>query len=123
MWKRIGFDNFDKMLLKKEEGSSNTGRCATGMSREYIARDPRTGRPINVGGSRRKSRKRDVEEGPWMAIPQQAVIPLAKGEIETYRVGWKEKDYHMKQLDGIKALSILSGVMAHEAHKKELTRL
>ena len=116
MWKRIGFHNFDKILLKKEAGSSNTGRCATGMSREYIARDPRTGRPINVGGSRRKSRKRSVEEGPWMAIPQQAVIPLAKGEIETYRVGWKEKDYHMKQLDGIKALSILSGVMAHEAH-------
>ena len=86
------------------------------MSREYIARDPRTGRPINVGSSRRRTKKSDVKEGPWMAIPQQAVIPLATGEIETYRVGWKEKDYHMSRLDGVKALSKLSGVLAHEGH-------
>ena len=86
------------------------------MSREYIARDPRTGRPINTGGGRRKARRSDLKEGPWMAIPQQAVIPLATGEIETYRVGWKEKDYHMGRLDGIKALSNLSGVLAHNGH-------
>lgn len=86
------------------------------MSRDYIARDPRTGRPINVGQGRRKSKRSDLKEGPWMAIPQQAVIPLATGEIETYRVGWKEKDYHMTRLDGIKALSILSGALAHDGH-------
>ena len=86
------------------------------MSREYVARDPRTGRPINVGGGSRKSKRSTVAEGPWMAIPQQAVIPLATGEIETYRVGWKEKDYQMTRLDGIKALSILSGVLAHKGH-------
>ncbi len=86
------------------------------MSREYIARDPRTGRPINVGGGRRKSKVSDLDEGPWMAIPQQAVIPLATGEIETYRVAWKEKDYHMTRLDGIMALSVLSGVLAHKGH-------
>jgi hypothetical protein len=51
-----------------------------------------------------------------MVIPQQAVIPLATGQIESYRVGWKEKDYQMNQLDGIKALSILSGVLAHDGH-------
>ena len=87
------------------------------MSREYIARDPRTGRPINVGSSRRRSKKREVREGPWMAIPPQAVIPLATGQIETYKVGWKEKDHHMSRLDGIKALSNLAGKMAHEGHR------
>ena len=87
------------------------------MSREYIARDPRTGRPINVGSKRRKGKKREVREGPWMAIPPQAVIPLAIGEIETYKVGWKEKDHHMRRLDGIKALSNLAGAMAIEGHK------
>lgn len=86
------------------------------MSRDYIARDPRTGRPINVGSGRRKAKRSEVKEGPWMAIPQQAVIPLATGQIESYRVGWKEKDYHMTRLDGIKALSILSGVLAHDGH-------
>lgn len=87
------------------------------MSREYIARDPRTGRPINVGSNRRQRKKREVREGPWMAIPPQAVIPLATGELEEYKVGWKEKDHYMGRLDGIKALSNLAGTMAIEGHK------
>ena len=87
------------------------------MSREYIARDPRTGRPINVGSSRRQRKKREVREGPWMAIPPQAVIPLATGELDEYKVGWKEKDHYMGRLDGIKALSNLAGAMAIEGHK------
>ena len=86
------------------------------MSRDYIARDPRTGRPINVGGGRKKSKRSTGKEGPWMAIPQQAVIPLATGEIDTYRVAWKEKDFQMGRIDGIKALSVLSGVLAHKGH-------
>ena len=61
------------------------------MSREYIARDPRTGRPINVGGGRRQSKKREIREGPWMAIPPQAVIPLITGEIESYRSRMERK--------------------------------
>ena len=61
------------------------------MFREYIARDPRTGRPINVGSNRRQRKKREVREGPWMAIPPQAVIPLATGELNEYKVGYKEK--------------------------------
>ena len=69
------------------------------MSREYIARDPRTGRPINVGSNRRQRKKRQVREGPWMAIPPQAVIPLATGELKEYKVGWKEKDHYMQRLD------------------------
>ncbi len=87
------------------------------MSREYIARDPRTGRPINVGPAKTRSRKRSVKQGPWMAIPQQAVIPLATGELESYRVGWMEKDYQMTRLDAIKALSILSGPLAIKGHR------
>ena len=87
------------------------------MSREYIARDPRTGRPINVGGGRRQSKKREIRDGPWMALPTQAVIPLATGQIESYKVAWKEKDHEMKKLDGIRGLSNLGGAMAREAHK------
>ena len=87
------------------------------MSREYIARDPRTGRPINVGGGRRQSKKREIRDGPWMALPPQAVIPLATGQIESYKVAWKEKDHEMNNLDGIRGLSNLGGSMAREAHK------
>jgi hypothetical protein len=105
-----------RSYIKKRRVHVLRGYARFDMSREYIARDPRTGRPINVGGGQRRSKLSDVEEGPWMAIPQQAVIPLATGEIEAYRVGWKEKDYQMTRLDGIKALSILSGVLAHQGH-------
>lgn len=87
------------------------------MSRKYIARDPRTGRPINVGSRRRQSKKKEVREGPWMAIPAQEVIPLATGDIETYKVAWKENDYYLQRIEGIKALSNLAGVLAHEGHQ------
>tara|TARA_B100000282_G_C31711949_1_gene481550 strand:- start:54 stop:1148 length:1095 start_codon:yes stop_codon:yes gene_type:complete len=52
-----------------------------------------------------------------MAIPPQAVIPLATGELNEYKVGWKEKDHFMGRIDGIKALSNLAGAMAIEGHK------
>jgi len=86
------------------------------MAREYIARDPKTGNPINVGSGYRKKKKKPTEIGPWMALPNDAVIPLAKGEIETYRVSWKDRVHHLGKLDAIKALSKLSGMMAHMGH-------
>ena len=86
------------------------------MERDYIARDPKTGKPINVGSGYRKKRKKPTEVGPWMAIPNDAVLPLATGELNTYRVSWKDRVYHMSKMDGIKAISNLSGVYAHKGH-------
>lgn len=86
------------------------------MARDYIARDPKTGKPINVGSGYKKRKKSNVETGPWMALPSDAVIPLASGEIESYRVSWKDKVHHLSRIDAIKALSKLSGVLAHKGH-------
>jgi len=86
------------------------------MARDYIARDPKTGKPINVGSGYRKKKKKPTEVGPWMAIPNDAVLPLATGELSTFRVSWKDKVYHMNKLDGIKAISNLSGIYAHKGH-------
>ena len=52
------------------------------MSKEYIARDPRTGKPLNVSRSKSKKQYIETEQGPWMAIPDIDIIPLAIGEIE-----------------------------------------
>ena len=87
------------------------------MSREYIARDPRTGRPINVGGGRGRKKKVTADQGPHVALPPQVVIPLATGEIENYRVSWKEKDHYLVRNDGIKALANLSGKLAYDGHQ------
>ena len=56
------------------------------MAREYVALDPKTGKPINVGSGRRKKKKKSTDEGPWMAIPNETVLSLAKGDKDSVRV-------------------------------------
>ncbi|HIF46151.1 MAG TPA: hypothetical protein EYQ73_05080 [Candidatus Poseidoniales archaeon] len=86
------------------------------MSRDFVARDPRTGRPIFAGRGDSSRKKVKVETGPYQALPPQVVIPLATGEIESYRVAFMEQDHTLGRLDGIRALSNLSGALAHQGH-------
>ena len=86
------------------------------MAREYVALDPKTGKPINVGSGRRKKKKKSTDEGPWMAIPNETVLSLAKGDKDSVRVSWKDKVHIMTKIDGIKAISKLSGIYAHKGH-------
>ena len=89
------------------------------LSREYIARDPRTGLPLNVG-NKKKSRKKvlqKTETGPWQGLRKQDIIPLAKGDIKTAKSVWTDKDYQLTQADGVRALQMLKGFASKEAHK------
>ena len=52
------------------------------MAREYIARDPRTGRPLNVAKPKRVDKTIVSETGPWVSIADADVFPLARGEID-----------------------------------------
>ena len=76
------------------------------LSRDYIARDPRTGLPINVGSGKKTKTKATTktERGPWQGLRKQDIIPLAKGEIESAKSVWTERDYHLTQVDGVRAL-------------------
>ena len=51
------------------------------MTREYIARDPRTGKPLNVGRSKSKKQYIEAQEGPWLAIKDSDIVALANGAI------------------------------------------
>ena len=95
------------------------------MSREYIARDPRTGLPISVGSEEKtKTNINDkTERGPWQGLRKQDIIPLAKGEIESAKSVWTERDYHLTQVDGVRALQRLKGFASTEAHKVLLSSL
>ena len=93
------------------------------MSKEYIARDPRTGKPLNVSRSKSKKQYIETEQGPWMAIPDLDIIPLAIGEIEECKIPWRSKDYHLTRKDGIMALTRIKGARANEAHKALLLGL
>ena len=49
------------------------------MSREYIARDPRTGRPLTKGRSKDETDIRLLlpPEGAWRVVPESEIISLA----------------------------------------------
>jgi hypothetical protein len=83
---------------------------------EYIARDPRTGRPIHTAAPKRKVKGQKVPEGPFFAIPAEQIIPLACGKIDTITVRWRGKEHLMYRCDGIQALVRLHGRDAWEGH-------
>ena len=51
--------------------------------RDYIAKDPRTGKPLRAGSLRKK--KIDLAyrpiEGPWDALQLDRILPLATGSV------------------------------------------
>ena len=93
------------------------------MTRDYIARDPRTGKPLNVGKSKSKKQYIEAQEGPWLAINEPDIIPLANGNINDYNVSWRSKQYVLTREDGILGLTRLKGHKAMEAHTSLLKAL
>ena len=93
------------------------------MTREYIARDPRTGKPLNVGKSKSKKQYIEAQEGPWLAIKDSDIVPLANGAISQYEVSWRSKKYELTREDGIIGLTRIKGHRAVEAHAALLMAL
>lgn len=93
------------------------------MSREYIARDPRTGKPLNVAKSKSKKQYIETQEGPWLAVNDSDIIPLSNGDISSYEVSWRSKKYQLLREDGIIGLTRIKGHRAVEAHKSLLRAL
>ncbi|MBN16639.1 MAG: hypothetical protein CMB37_00560 [Euryarchaeota archaeon] len=88
--------------------------------KEYIARDPKTGKPLRSGRKRRHGVDLAYKpgDGPWDAIPLNEVIPLAKGKTDLISVSWRDNERLMRQSDGIRALPRIRGSnqgLAHEA--------
>ena len=87
--------------------------------REYIARDPKTGKPLSTG--RKRSHGLDLAyrpgEGAWDAIPLDRILPLANGEFEVESVIWKDKERLIRRTDAIRALPRVRGKNQQEAHR------
>lgn len=88
-----------------------------------MARDPRTGKPLNVTKSRRKKQYIETREGPWLAIQDTDIIPLANGDMSDYQISWRSKQYNLQREDGILGLTRLKGPKATAAHKSLLLAL
>ena len=86
--------------------------------REYIARDPKTGKPLRTGRKRRQGLELAYKpgEGAWDAIPLDRILPLATGVIEVEPVRWREKERLLRQHDAIRALPRIRGRDLQESH-------
>ena len=91
------------------------------MAREYVVRDPRTGKRI----SRRKSSGRkgeglaalSPERGPWQSLPLGDIVPLASGVSAKVEVSPDGKKLTLGRIDAIKALHKVSESDAESAYK------
>jgi len=88
------------------------------MNRDYIARDPRTGKPLLT--RRKKAVSVNLAfsagEGAWDAIPIDSVIPLAIGDVKAIEVIWKDKPKLLSRPDGVRALPRIRGNRSEAAY-------
>lgn len=86
------------------------------MAREYIARDPRTGLPLNVKETKHVDKTIASETGPWLSIPDADVMPLALGEIESVDTRYLDANHTHGRPAGVRALGRFSGRRIKDAH-------
>jgi|TARA_B100001094_G_scaffold320771_1_gene367494 hypothetical protein len=86
------------------------------MTREYIARDPRTGLPIAVTKQRKSKKKIKTTSGPWTALSEHEVFALLNNEIETATIRWNSNSLDLRRVDALRALGRFHGARIHQAH-------
>ena len=88
----------------------------TPMAKEYIARDPRTGKPIQVSQSVTLDASYEPIKGPWMALHPDDIMSLAEGALPERTVRWKNDTLTMTRKDGIRGLGHVPNYMIGPAH-------
>lgn len=89
----------------------------TTMARKYIARDPRTGKPIEVGSATHSDVDYEPVKGQWNALLPADAMSLAEGSLLSRTVRWKGTTYEMTRKDGVRALSGVPKSMVVPAHQ------
>lgn len=86
------------------------------MARKYIARDPRTGKPIKMEGATHQDVDYEPLKGRWSALIPADVMSLADGSLPSRTVRWNGNEHVLTRKDGIRALSQVTKGMIHPAH-------
>ena len=96
-------------------------RVRFSMPREYIARDPRTGKRIGVA---KKGGKKTTgfaalspDSGPWQWLEVPEILPLATGESDKVELLMDGKRWRLGRIDAIKALSKVGERDAERAYE------
>ncbi|MAR61343.1 MAG: hypothetical protein CMA40_02005 [Euryarchaeota archaeon] len=89
------------------------------MMREYIARDPKTGKPLRTGRKRSHGLELAYKpgEGAWDALPLDRILPLATGDTDIESVIWRDKERLLRRTDAVRALPRIRGKDQQLAHR------
>ena len=87
--------------------------------REYIARDPKTGKPLRTGRKRSHGLELAYKpgEGAWDALPLDRILPLATGDTDIVSVIWRDKERLLRRTDAVRALPRIRGKDQQLAHR------
>ena len=87
--------------------------------REYIARDPKTGKPLRTGRKRSHGLELAYKpgEGAWDALPLDRILPLATGGADIESVIWRDKERLLRRTDAVRALPRIRGKDQQLAHR------
>ena len=97
------------------------------MPRDYVARDPRTGKAISISTISYKDediRMLLPSSGPWQRIPVMDIISLASGKIKRIELPLSEgRSGFAGRIDGIKALNRVLDKDVDKGHSELLNAL
>lgn len=79
------------------------------MTREYIARDPRTGRPIEMNRRPKVEKKIKSETGPWVNLSQSEILQLFDGTVDSIPKRWMNATHSLTLVDAVRALGKFQG--------------
>jgi len=89
------------------------------MSRDYIARDPRTGKRISLGKKRSSMIKAAFRapQGPWNSLLPEQIRDLLEKRVSSIEVRWLDKRVLLDRLDAIRAITALPRTEDEFIHK------
>lgn len=114
--RRLAGDSFSSLDLHKFMMDGKVRAKELTMAKKYIARDPRTGKPIQMGHATTSDASYEPIQGPWCALHHADIMSLAEGTLEKREVRWKNNTLTMSKKDGVRALSHVSQSMILPAH-------
>ena len=83
---------------------------------DYIARDPRTGKPIEVATVVQRAQVEEGRRGAWSRLTPAQVLDLATGRSEVLNVMLDGERRSFTRLDGVEGLVLAKGVHANAAY-------
>ena len=113
----------NRKTVQSSEVAVCAGRCS--MARDYIARDPRTGKAI-----KRRGPVADVDirgmlpvDGMWLRIPVHEILPLARGDSDGLQISRSQGGGFARRVDALQALHRVMQSQINDAHEVLLDAL